>query len=747
MRSIGIGRTLFRYVVREVAIPALAALLVFGVVVLLGDLYGYASLVLEHGLGLAPVLDLAALELVPSLARTIPLATVVGVLVGLGTLSAGGERVALEACGRSPRQIAIPCLAFSALAAVAACSATLVFAPRAETRVARSLVELARVRPGSLLRPGIATRMGTWRIRASRVEAGGARLSGVLVAAPDLPDTMFASRGSLTTDDRGTPTLRLEEGVVLGNGRSRASAFRFDALETRVPVVELTRAADAKGVETHSLGTLLDGLAPDRPAADRRVARIELHRRLAAGLSPLPLGLLATAIGAGRRLASRAGALAWGVIGVVAYSILGQVSEGLLRDPERSVEFAVWLPDLVFAVVASSLFLVPRDGLRSRFAGLRLDGRALPRRTDVRVVMRSAALPRYVAGRFLGLTALCLVGITIAYAIVDLSDNLKWFNKYDATAAEITRFFAARLPVLASRGVPMALILAAALTTSLLATSGELLGARSCGLSGRRMLAPVWILCALAVPVDALLVNQIVPQANARASYLNRTEIKTGSGASSEGVETVWHRVGNRIYELPRTDLLSGSAGPKTVYELGPDGRPLRRMDASRGRPVGGSQWLLGDVRTAHLEADRLRRTSRATWLVDVGGTREGEGDASELTLYALRAAIRELDRNGESSIAQRVHLARRLAAPFACLVLPLIFLLVGADGAGFTRPAPALLVSLAIAGGYTLVSSVADSLGRQGAFAPGLAGWLPLGLALGFLAARLVWLRRIGGR
>ena len=46
VRSIGIGRTLFRYVVREVAIPALAALLVFGVVVLFGVLLPEAWYVL-----------------------------------------------------------------------------------------------------------------------------------------------------------------------------------------------------------------------------------------------------------------------------------------------------------------------------------------------------------------------------------------------------------------------------------------------------------------------------------------------------------------------------------------------------------------------------------------------------------------------------------------------------------------------------------------------------------------------------
>ena len=93
------------------------------------------------------------------------------------------------------------------------------------------------------------------------------------------------------------------------------------------------------------------------------------------------------------------------------------------------------------------------------------------------------------------------------------------------------------MPLLASRAVPMALLVATALTVSLLAAEGELIGMRACGISSLRALAPAFVLATLTAPAYFLLNNVVVPRTNALADELKRTEIKDEFYAAQAAAE------------------------------------------------------------------------------------------------------------------------------------------------------------------------------------------------------------------
>jgi hypothetical protein len=99
---------------------------------------------------------------------------------------------------------------------------------------------------------------------------------------------------------------------------------------------------------------------------------------------------------------------------------------------------------------------------------------------------RRRALARYVSARFLQLTALSFAAILAAYLMVDVMERLDWFARYRATGEEVIRFYAARIPLLASRVVPMALMVGSALIASLLAAEGGMIGMRACGIPAIR---------------------------------------------------------------------------------------------------------------------------------------------------------------------------------------------------------------------------------------------------------------------
>ena len=461
----------------------------------------------------------------------------------------------------------------------------------------------------------------------------------------------------------------------------------------------------------------------------KRRMRIEMHRRVALGTAALPFGLLAMGLALGRRNLSRSSGTVMGLVGAIAYYALVQLSEGILRDESAPIELAVWLPNLVLLTIASVLILMAGRTPSSSDRGSGRNRESLLERTGLVASgprMKRWALPRYVSSQFIRMVFACVFGLVLAYFIIDVFDNLKWFNQYGATGAEIGRYYGARLPVLAARIVPMALLIAVALTISLIGANGELLGMRACGIPVFRVLAPVWLICGLAVPADHLLANEIVPRASEEASRLKQTEIKNREVESDVTRERVWYRVGTRIHEIGKLELLSGQASAITLYDLDDEGLPDRRTDADSAIHFGGGSWLLTNPRSVELSGKGLRRDPDPKRLVKFGTETPSEVDMAHLTPDQLRARIADLNLEGPLESTYRTALQMKIAAPLACLLLPLIALFFAATGPPFPRPVHTLIASAVIAVGHALMTSAVGAMGNGGTISPWLAGWGP---------------------
>src|ERR1700685_1349683 len=101
-------RLLDKYIGREVASHSILGLAVFTFVFFVPQLVRLMDLVVRHSGGLGTVALLFLCSLAPVLAFTIPMAVLVGVLIGLGRLSADSEIVAIHASGISLRRLLVP---------------------------------------------------------------------------------------------------------------------------------------------------------------------------------------------------------------------------------------------------------------------------------------------------------------------------------------------------------------------------------------------------------------------------------------------------------------------------------------------------------------------------------------------------------------------------------------------------------------------------------------------------------------
>jgi LPS export ABC transporter permease LptG len=723
------GPTLSRYVAREALRPICIAVLGLTVVVLTRDLIGFTELVLNRGVGALEMSRITFYEAVQVATTVLPFAGLIGALIALGRLGADHEILALEAAGVSAARLTGPLGRLAALLALVTAGLSIFGAPAAQRGLDRALDRIARDQPWTQIRSGAVNRFGGWQLEAHEVSARGDELHGILLWVPDIQETIFARNGRVGATGDGSLQLELDEGILVLSPELGPRQFRFDKLTTVLPASDEPgpwKSSDPfRGLSWTDLGhAVVDGA--DRNAQDGALR--EWHRRLATPITAVLLGLLAAPLFLTRSHFSRAGGSVLGIGVTVATFALAQLGEGLAQAGVTGIAGGVWLPNAVLATLSAiSFWYARREGvLRRSLARVRGSAmRALPGRRPTKT--RRRALDRYVASRFLQLVGLAFGAILTAYLMVDVMERLDWFARYGATGDEVIRFYAARVPLLASRVVPMALMVGSALIASLLAVEGELNGMRACGIPAIRAMAPALAISVAVAPLFFLLRNEVVPRTNALADQLKQTEIKADyyQRLAESKKTAMWHHVGSQVVEAARFDLESGDAVDLKIYDLGDDGLPTSRSDARAARHVGGGIWRLLDPSRLELSREHVERVPARSY-AELGNELSRELDPMHLSVGELAREIELVAADGYDTKALRVDYYVKMSEAFACIVLPFAVLLFAVVGPPFAAPAQTLLVSGILVVAHVLTTGVATSLGYSGTLPPEVAGWLP---------------------
>jgi len=324
-----------RYLAREILLPFAAAAVFLTQLLLASQLLSQADVLFGGGVGFWDVARILA-DLVPHvLEYVLPIAFLLGAVLGVGRLSDSREVIALSAAGISPvRLVRVPLLLGTAVAALALLLALHV-APAGLRDARRRVDDVIRrnlqgeVRAGVFYEdiPGIT-------LYAAEVDPGGFR--HVLISDrsnPRAPVLALAERGRFEPAPGGSLRLVLDRGelhreesgdrdyvvarfdraaVDLGLGQALGERNRLTGSAFELTPAEILRAGSPEGGLSEELA---------------RGWRTFFFRRIAVPLGILVLGLLAVPIGA--RRGGRAFGYGVTLFAVVAYYALLRFGEKL----------------------------------------------------------------------------------------------------------------------------------------------------------------------------------------------------------------------------------------------------------------------------------------------------------------------------------------------------------------------------------------------------------------------------------
>lgn len=774
-------RIIDRYVVREIIPPFLIALLVFTFVLIIPFIIELAEQLIAKGVPGGTILQLAATLLPSTMALTVPMALLIGLLVGLGRISADREFVVMMACGISPYRLLQPILVFAVVCWGLTSWFMLKGMPDGNQRHREITQEIVMNRAEGEVRPRVFYEdFPNLVLYVREVPLDGKGWLDVLAADtgnPSEPVIYLARRGRMVIDrDARTIHMVLEEGTRHTTKLEDPSAYEMLTFDSTIIALDpgsvFPRSGPQRGEREMAVEDLA-ALAADMASRGQSPHNpiMEIHKKFSVPVACFVFAVLGVGLGASHRKDGKLAAFVLGIGVIFAYYVLMFTAESLTKGFWIPAWLAMWVPDVVLGA-AGVLLLVRRaqsadQPIRislpafARFAShgaasrLPAPGSRLPAERPALVIRiphfsmpGPTLLDGYIArqyGRILAMTTVGMLGLFYISSFIDKSDKL---FKGQVSTGMVLEFLFWSTPEWLTYIIAIAVLLSGLVTIGLLTKNSELIVMRACGISLYRTALPMVLFAVAAGAVLAGIQENVLATANRRADQLNH-HIRTGSPQTFGLLNRKWIAGRNgEIYHYQYYDPRRQELNHVAVFEFDPHAHTLttRRFvqkatytaDASADAEP---QWALnqgwvrefgpGNAVRFLPFTDQAARFEAADYFVN-------EAREPELMNFAqLRVYIDELRASGYNVLEHEVGLHRKVAFPFVTLVMTLIAVpfavTTGRRGAMY-----GIGVGIVLALVYWVMISIFAAFGSSGVLDPMLAAWAP-NVIFGAVAAYLL--------
>ncbi len=760
-------RIIDRYICRQVFSHALLGLAVFTFVFFVPQLVRLMELLVRHSASPGSMALLFLTTFPGVLTFTLPMAALVGVLIGLGRMSADSELIALNTLGIGLRRLLAPVGVLALGTALLTLAMTLWLGPAA-VRTFRALEDRLRATQVSFqVQPRVFDeRFPHLVLYVQDVEAAATRWHGVFLA-----ESSVESGSRLTLAEEAIVIADREQGKLqfhLGRGSTheysrrepdRYSVTSFAQSDFPVEVADVSAGRTIEPTnQERSLGELLAQRGPRW-----REARVEAHRRLAFPVACLVFALLAVPLGARPRRGGRAAGFLVALLLICGYYLLLITGAGLARQGRLPPAAGIWAANLLTGLLG--LALLPRmeqshgEGWLARSAGAlaawRQEAKAAPAASPRAQtgVPNGPALPQRAARLFrLGRTAgfpqlmdlyllrnfffyffLVLAGFVLLFEAFTFFELLDDIARHRAPFVVVVNYFRYLSPYLLYQLAPLAALVAVLITLGLMTKNNELVAFKASGVSLYRLALPL-LAAGLALAAALLLLDDAyLPYANQRQDAL-RNQIKGRPAQTFYQPRRQWiFGEGSKVYNYELFDPDRQLFGGLSVFELDPVNFQMRRRAFAN---------------RAHWEEQQK------TWILESGWVRDFDGKTVtryvpfvvynlaeldeppgyfnrevhqyyQMNWRELRQYIRDLRQAGFDVAKLSVQWHKKLAFPLiapiiALLAIPFAFL-VGTRGA-----VGGIALGVAIGIVYWATSALFEAMGAVGQLPPLLAGWAP---------------------
>lgn len=792
-------RIFTRYILREVTSYALLGGALFTFVLFMRDLGKILELVVRESATLWQVFLVFAYTLPSAVTYTIPMAVLVGILLGLSRLASDSEITAMRASGMGA-------LSFVRIVSIVALIAfalglfnSLYLAPRAAAGLIRLGDSLKTSQASFEVQPRVFYenfRNYVLYIQDVQPAAGAALWHHVFVAdltQPATPHITTAERaivvsGTPGTDDAQTIRLHLIDGGQHETSAANPNQYNIITFaSTDIPIeTEAPTDTHLGRVDTPILALPLTELwqrstQSGIPANLARSYRIEFHKRFSYPFACLVLMLVGVPLGLSSKRGGKSTGFVLTILLVFIYYFLSSVGVAFAKNGKVSPFLGVWGANLIFTGAGILLLYQMSRGrivlgmfsslgsslrkLYGRFAARgETESVANGRRLDAATVLRRfrrtfriqfpLLLDDYVMREYATNFALILASFSALSIIFTFFEIIGDIFRNRTPLFTVGDYLLNLIPFMLYNITPLCALVAVLVTFGALSRSSEITAMKATGVSLYRIITPVLIVTLL-ISAGLFAFDEVyLPTANRRqeallsviknkpAQTFLRPDRKWISGQTTASGEP------SRIFYYQFFDADRNVFANLSVFEFQPNTFVLqRRIFAASARwDSRVNRWVFDDGWQRTFAGETVASYQPFT-VATFPEIREQPGyfkkeniPSQEMSYSELSRYISDLKQSGFDTTRLSVQLNRKIAYPLITLVMAILaipFSLSMGKRGSLTGIATA--IGLAIA--YWVVAGLFEAMGNVNTLPPILAAWSPdllFGIAGSYLMLRV---------
>ncbi|MEW6264679.1 MAG: LPS export ABC transporter permease LptF [Thermodesulfobacteriota bacterium] len=350
------------YILRELLPPFFINLLVFTFIMLMGKVLELTELVVVRGVRTAAIFKLMGLSLPFFFSMTIPMATLLSVLVVFLRLNGDQEITVLKSAGLSLYQLLPPVMVFCLWAYLLTSYLTLFLVPASNWAFRKELLELAKARADVYLKERVFNvGFKNMVIFVNHMSMNSDLMEDVFIQDDregGVTSVIVAARGRISTDhEQGALIFQLYDGVMdrIYKTSQRTDTINFRQYELKLDVEgELSQEAQKRNqseLTTEDLWAAVQSLK-EQNHEHYPIYLMDAHKRYSVPVACLVLGLVAVPLGVQFRRRGRNWGLTMGLTIFLIYYVLLTAGWSIGKGNKFPPGLGMWVPNLVVGLAA-----------------------------------------------------------------------------------------------------------------------------------------------------------------------------------------------------------------------------------------------------------------------------------------------------------------------------------------------------------------------------------------------------------
>jgi len=319
------------------------------------------------------------------------------------------------------------------------------------------------------------------------------------------------------------------------------------------------------------------------------------------------------------------------------------------------------------------------------------------------------------------------LGFPIFTILINLTDRIDTYLARGITPRNIAMAYVYTAAEQIFFIIPAAVLFATVFSVGAFSRHSEVTAAKASGIAFQRLVAPVFVLAAVAA-VLSYLIGEMVPYANQKkAELLGEAEMRSETARYN----FVYRADGNRTYTIRQLLVPTRQIQDLQIEREGSGLNPGYFLTANTAVWNDSTGWLLKDgvfrlflsrEREIAISFDTLWQPAMTERPVELLSNPKAP---DQMTFRELGIYVETLERSGSDANKLKVERALKIAIPVTCLVIALFGAPLGVGGHR-SGAAWGVAVSLATTIVFLLAIQIAKAVGAGGVLPPLVAAWLP---------------------